>query len=131
METVEVDRSDVQGMLVSAYSHLKRAAYLFLQIHDAVGARQWLAQMLPSISSGELWPTGPTARRSSRPSRSTSPSPIPVFAALKLPHKTLESFLPPFTLGAAARTDVAGDVGEARPSTGSSAVPIRPLSTPC
>lgn len=115
MQTMEVDRSDIQGPVVSAYSHLKRSAYLFLQFHDAVGARQWLAQLLPSISSGELWPTGPDGKKV-KPSQSINIAfTYPGFQAMKLPHKTLDSFLPPYTLGAAARANVSGDVGESAP----------------
>jgi len=115
METVEIDRSDVQGMLVSAYSHLKRAAYLFLQFHDAVGARQWLTQLLPSISSGELWPTGRDGKKVKPPQSINIAFTYPGLAAIGVSHKTLDSFLPPFTLGAAARAGVAGDVGESAP----------------
>lgn len=115
MEAVEVDRSDIQGMLVSAYSHLTRSAYLFLQFHDAIGGRQWLAQLLPSVSSGELWPTGGDGKKIKPPQSINIAFTFTGLEALKLPNKTLDSFLPPFTLGAAGRAKVTGDIGESAP----------------
>ncbi len=50
------DLADIQGFLTSGYGHLPVAAYLFVRMHEPVGARQWIQAMADSISSSKPWP---------------------------------------------------------------------------
>ena len=50
---VELERKDIQGMLVSSYKHLPCSAYLLLRVTDAGAARSWIAERLPEITVSE------------------------------------------------------------------------------
>lgn len=47
----DLDRADIQGIVLSAYGHLTCAAYLMLRVSDAQGARGWLAHVAPQITN--------------------------------------------------------------------------------
>ncbi len=55
--------ADVQGFITSGYGHLTFAAYLFLQIHDAVHGSRWLGTLVPEITSSSPWPTLPSGEK--------------------------------------------------------------------
>ena len=42
---------DIQGIITSGYGHLPQAAYLFVTMSNAEGARRWLARLSTSITS--------------------------------------------------------------------------------
>ena len=46
----ELERHDIQGMLLSAYGHLPWSANVLLRIDDATKARAWLGSIVPSIT---------------------------------------------------------------------------------
>ena len=49
----ELERADMQGIVMSAYAHLPCAAYVLLPVNDARGGRAWLRGVVPEIASGE------------------------------------------------------------------------------
>jgi len=50
---VELERKDIQGIVVSAYKHLPCATYLLLRIKHAAATRAWIADRIPEITSSE------------------------------------------------------------------------------
>ncbi|OAN67121.1 Dyp-type peroxidase [Sphingomonas sp. TDK1] len=114
-DTTIVDRADIQGIILSGYNHLPHAAYLFLSFGNAKGARRWLGALLPSISTGARWSRSKAGGLEKPGEAVFLAISFPGFEALELPETTLNSFVPPFTLGAAARADILGDVGESAP----------------
>jgi Dyp-type peroxidase family len=48
---MELERNDIQGLVVSSYKHLTCAAYILLRISNAASARAWLAQRLGEITT--------------------------------------------------------------------------------
>jgi Dyp-type peroxidase family len=46
----DLDRADIQGIVLSAYGHLTCAAYLMLRIREAQSARSWLASVAGEIT---------------------------------------------------------------------------------
>jgi Dyp-type peroxidase family len=50
---VELERKDIQGMLVSSYKYLPCSAYLLLRVTDAGAARSWISELLPEITVSE------------------------------------------------------------------------------
>ncbi|TVP45360.1 MAG: peroxidase [Gemmatimonadales bacterium] len=60
-------KAEIQGFATSGYGHLPHAAYLFLTIDGARGARRWLSGILPELTSARGWrpdPGGPKRRPS-------------------------------------------------------------------
>jgi Dyp-type peroxidase family len=49
----ELERNDIQGIVVSAYKHLHCAAFLLLRVKNAQPARTWLAQMATEVMASE------------------------------------------------------------------------------
>ena len=45
----ELERSDMQGLLVSAYAHLPCATYRLLRITDPAAARPWLLSATDAV----------------------------------------------------------------------------------
>jgi Dyp-type peroxidase family len=52
----ELERQDVQGLVVSSYSKLPCAAYLLLRINNPSAARKWLSQHVADITTSENKP---------------------------------------------------------------------------
>ena len=50
---VELERKDIQGIVVSAYKHLHCAAFLLLRVRNAQPARTWLAQVVTEVMASE------------------------------------------------------------------------------
>ena len=46
---IEENLADTQGFITSGYGHLRSAAYLFVRMHDAAGARRWIRAIEASI----------------------------------------------------------------------------------
>ena len=51
--TIELERGDIQGFVLSAYAHLPCANYLLLRITDPESARQWLKNLENQITTAE------------------------------------------------------------------------------
>src|SRR5438309_9065287 len=49
----ELERKDIQGIVVSAYKHQPCAAYVLLRVSNPSAARQWIADRLPRIMASE------------------------------------------------------------------------------
>ncbi len=49
----ELERKDIQGLVVSAYKHLPCAAYVLLRVKNAAPARKWISQRVPEIMTSE------------------------------------------------------------------------------
>ena len=49
----ELERQDVQGLVVSAYSKLPCAAYLLLRVNNPAGVRKWLSQHVTEVTTSE------------------------------------------------------------------------------
>jgi Dyp-type peroxidase family len=49
--------ADIQGFVTSGYGHLPLTNYVFLQINDVARAQQYLAQLLPRVTTAAPWPT--------------------------------------------------------------------------
>jgi len=50
---VELEREDIQGIVVSSYKHLPCTTYLLLRINNAAAARAWIANRIPEVTSSE------------------------------------------------------------------------------
>jgi Dyp-type peroxidase family len=50
---MELERKDIQGLIVSSYIHLPCAAFLLLQVTNAAAARKWLARHAGEITTAE------------------------------------------------------------------------------
>ncbi len=89
----ELERKDIQGIVVSSYKHLPCAAFLLLRVTNAQKARSWLAQQ-----SSRSWP--PRTK-----TRSLSINMAFTFSGLKnlgLGQDVLDAFSLPFQEGMAA-----------------------------
>lgn len=49
----QLERKDIQGIVVSSYKHLPCAAYVLLRVADAPKARSWLAQRVTGVTNSE------------------------------------------------------------------------------
>jgi Dyp-type peroxidase family len=49
----ELERNDIQGLVVSAYKHLPCAAYLLLRIKNAPQTRAWISQRVTEVMASE------------------------------------------------------------------------------
>jgi Dyp-type peroxidase family len=106
---MELERNDIQGLIVSSYSHLPCAAYLLLRVQNAAAARSWLSQRVTEITTSE----GKHAESSTNLAFT--------WAGLKnlgLKQTVLDTFSPPFQEGMSSvrRSRILGDAGENDPS---------------
>jgi Dyp-type peroxidase family len=108
--------ADIQGFVTSGYGHLPVASYLFLQIHEPIGARQYLAQLLPRVTTAAPWPTidGKKLKPSAAVNVAFTSGGL---AALGLPERVRCTFPPEFQDGIASpeRSAILGDTEESAP----------------
>jgi hypothetical protein len=50
---MELERKDIQGLIVSSYIHLPCAAFLLLRVTNEAVAREWLARHVAEITTAE------------------------------------------------------------------------------
>jgi Dyp-type peroxidase family len=120
--------ADIQGFITSGYGHLSRAAYLFVQFHDAGRAQRWLRLVAPQITSARPWPTAPGGGKV-KPSVALNVAfAAGGLAAIGLPPQVLCSFPPEFQEGMAspARAGVLGDSEESDPDEWELGAPGKP-----
>jgi deferrochelatase/peroxidase EfeB len=113
----EAARADIQGLVTTGYGHLPWAAYLFLEVRNAPGARRWLGDRLPHVSTAAPWPRGSDGT-TMKPSRALNVAfTAPGLAALGLPPAVLCTFPPEFQEGMAhpERARTLGDEEESAP----------------
>jgi Dyp-type peroxidase family len=106
--TTELQRADMQGLLVSAFAHLPCAAYRLLRITEAGPARQWLAGAAAAVTTAERKQEG-----SSLNIALTGEG----LKELGLPTEVLRTFPPAFLDGMTSprRSRLLGDTGQNRP----------------
>jgi deferrochelatase/peroxidase EfeB len=114
--TKMLDLWDIQGNVVRPYGRFgfPVARYLLLNVRDGRLGRQWLAQLVPRITTSATWGEGPGG----------VPKPAATLNmainhagldALDVPHATLNSFPQEFTMGMRSRRDIIGDDGPSGP----------------
>lgn len=106
---MELERDDIQGLVVSSYKHLACAAYLLLRVSDAAAARTWLSQRLGEITTA----SGKHPHLSLNLAFTSSG-----LRTLGLKPETLATFSFPFQEGMATehRSRILGDNNESAPS---------------
>ncbi|ASC73865.1 hypothetical protein XM38_048390 [Halomicronema hongdechloris C2206] len=53
------DREDIQGIVLSGFGHLLYTSYGLLTITDRAGAKAWLRQVIPEVTTAKPWPQKP------------------------------------------------------------------------
>jgi hypothetical protein len=108
---------DIQGIITSGYGHLPQAAYLFVTMSNAEGARRWLARLSTSITSSRRW----TVNRDSAETKPRVAVNVGITAeglrASGLSADVLRTFPLEFQDGIAApeRSRILGDTGASAP----------------
>ena len=109
--------ADIQGFVTSGYGHLPLGRYVFIRIHDASRAQQYLAGLLPRVTSSATWPTvnGKKVKPTSAVNVAFTAAGL---AALGLPERVRCTFPPEFQDGIAtpARSAILGDTEESAPA---------------
>jgi Dyp-type peroxidase family len=116
----ELERKDIQGIVVSAYKHLPCAAYLFLRIKNAPQARAWISQRVTEVMASQ------------NKHASLSINLAFTYTGLKnlgLNQNVLDAFSFPFQEGMAAesRARLLGDIDENDPSGWDWGAPKNPV----
>ena len=113
---VELQTEDIQGMIVTGYSHLFFSKYLFLQIRDAEKAKAWLKTMAPQITTAH-WKTGPNGKVEKPPFALNLAFTYPGLETLGLSPASLQTFPPEFIegMGDTQRSQQLGDLGASDP----------------
>jgi Dyp-type peroxidase family len=119
----ELERSDMQGILMSAYAHLPCAAYMLLRVTEPRAARAWLRGLAGDITTG-----GAKDEHSSLNVALTHAG----LKALALDARALATFPLAFQEGMASdkRSRVLGDTDDSAPSAwrwGNDAAPVHVL----
>ena len=99
----KLNASDIQGFSLRGYN-MPYARYCFLTLNEPEKARSLLLQLLPSITTGQLWDKKPQSTLNLAFTHRG-------LAALELPLATLISFPQEFQIGMKARADILGDTG--------------------
>ena len=110
-------RADIQGFVTSGYGDLPFAAYIFVKISDEAGARRWLGQLVPTVTSTFDWPE--KARRIEAPSTSVNVCfTADGLRACGLTDDVMCTFPPEFREGIVtpARSRILGDTQDSDPS---------------
>jgi hypothetical protein len=107
------DLDDIQGLITSGYGHLRHAAYLFLRIENAAGARLWLERITPLITTAKQWPAGDDGKVVKPATAINLALTAEGLAAWGLPRPALRTFAPEFVDGMASeqRAHILGDNG--------------------
>jgi Dyp-type peroxidase family len=111
--TVE-QREDIQGFITSAYGHLPKARYLFFRITGPAAAREWLAWLIPRVTTGKRYHKVNGVKQKPQTAVNVALTRFGL-EALGLPQQTLTSFPQEFYVGAAKRSAVLGDTDESAP----------------
>lgn len=103
----KLNASDIQGFTLRGYN-MPYARYSFLELNAPEAARALLLQLLPYVTTGQLWDKKPQSTLNLAFTHSA-------LAALQLPLATLISFPVEFQLGMKARAAILGDTGANAP----------------
>jgi Dyp-type peroxidase family len=112
------DRADIQGFITSGYGHLPAAAYLFVRLHDAARATQWIRTLEHRISSSRPWPVAANGEKERPASTVNVAFTAQGLRACGLPQRVVCTFPPEFQEGIAAvhRSRILGDSEESDPA---------------
>ncbi|HEX8144165.1 MAG TPA: Dyp-type peroxidase [Pyrinomonadaceae bacterium] len=105
----ELERQDIQGLVISGYAHLPCASYQLLRIEDAAAAQRWLGRLIEEVTTSERKQEG-TCLNVALTHRGLE--------RLGLDADTLDTFARSFQEGMATthRSRILGDAGENDPS---------------
>ena len=104
----KLNATDIQGFVLRGYN-MPCARFCFLHFPDAKSARHLLGQLLPAVTTGQLWEGG-------KPQSTVNIAfTFKGLAALELPIATLISFPVEFQQGMKARANILGDTGKNAP----------------
>lgn len=120
---IELERSDIQGLIFSGYKHQPAGAYIFLRLSDRDGARAWLRSLLDEVTTAEHRPK--VGRKANLNVAFTSTG----LLALGLSADTVSTFPIEFQQGMATpnRARQLGDTGDSAPETWDFGGPDRPV----
>lgn len=106
---VRLNLANIQGNVLRGYTH-PSVAYLLVHFRQRDGGREWMAGLIPEVTTALPWPDG------RKPA--TTLNVMLTFAglgALGLDTRSLESFPKEFKQGMAARAELLGDQGATHP----------------
>ncbi len=108
---------EIQGIIISGYSHLVYSSYLFGSIQDSVRAKQWIANLVPKITHS-AWDINEKGKAKKPNSAVNIAFTAPGLLALGLPQDSLLTFPQEFREGMAQadRSRRLGDSGGSDPS---------------
>jgi Dyp-type peroxidase family len=119
MSQLKLDLHDIQGNIVKAYGRygFPKGRYVFFSVCERLGARQFVASLVPSITTSAPW--------REYGAKSTG-APIPEVTTnvafsyhglreLGVPRASLQTFPDEFAMGMKARRDILGDDGVSAP----------------
>lgn len=114
--TKELDLCDIQGNVVRAYGRFgfPIARYLLLNISNGDGGRQWLAALIPRVTTSATWSNAPDGLPRPKATLNIAVTHAGL-AALDLPLESLNSFSTEFAMGMQKRKDILGDNGPSSP----------------
>ena len=112
------DRADIQGFITSGYGHLPVAAYLFVRLHDAAGAAQWVRTLEHTISSSRPWPVAANGEKERPASTVNVAFTAQGLRACGLPQRVVCTFPPEFQedIATVHRSRILGDTDESDPA---------------
>jgi len=115
-EFTDADLEDIQGTILSAFSHLRYGSYLFLQLKDTAKAKVWLSKVIPQTTTSRRWELPGGRKRKSETTLNIGFT-YPGLKTLGLLEDTLLTFSREFILGMPGRAKVIGDTGKSAPES--------------
>ncbi|HXI71396.1 MAG TPA: peroxidase [Verrucomicrobiae bacterium] len=116
MKTNEIQTADIQGIVISGYSHLFFSCYLFLQSKSPCQTKQWLALIAESITTADRRGSANTTGRKPKSAINIAISHSGL-KALELPNDSINTFPQEFREGITepSRSRRLGDNGNSDP----------------
>lgn len=108
--------ADIQGFVTSGYGHLALARYVLLHLNEPTHAQQYLARLLPRITTSAPWPVV-NGEKVKPPAAMNVAFTAAGLKAIGLPERVRCTFAPEFLDGIAApgRAAILGDTEESAP----------------
>lgn len=114
-----LDLYDIQGNICKGYGRFgfPKARYFFLEFHQYAGARAFLQQLIPLITTAEPWSEKDHPDQSDKPQATTNIGfTYAGLSALGLPRRSLDGFPLEFRMGMKDRAGILGDEGPSDPA---------------
>ena len=110
---------DIQGIITSGYGHLPYAAYLFVSMTNAAGARRWLSAIASSITASQHRIVGHRLPEDRPPVAVNIGLTAEGLRAIDLPAEVITTFPVEFQDGISSeeRSRILGDTGASAPQT--------------